>query len=131
MKSVGSTLAPDRFVVLYQKAMTGFSPYSLPFWPALITLWRVIWIFSSGVVSTPFSNVGPSLARRVVGTVARLGRERLRGAAALGRRCSSVPHAPSRNARALEAQMSGINDFFKGLPSLFCARRRAPGTGSP
>ena len=48
-------------MVLYQKAMTGFSPYSLPFWPALITLWRVIWIFRSGVVSTPFSNVGSSL----------------------------------------------------------------------
>src|SRR3954471_491153 len=57
----GSTFAPDRFVVVYQKAMTGFLPYSFPFWPAWMILERVIWIFTSGVVSTPFSNVGPSL----------------------------------------------------------------------
>jgi hypothetical protein len=31
-------IAPDTFVALYQKAITGFLPYSLPFWPGLMTL---------------------------------------------------------------------------------------------
>nr|WP_235506325.1 hypothetical protein [Terrabacter sp. Root181] len=52
---------------MYQNAITGFSPYSFPFFPTGMSLCFVISMRISGVVSTPSLNEASASAASLVG----------------------------------------------------------------
>ena len=118
MKSVGSAFFAGMFVVLYQKATTGFSPYSLPFWPHLDHLMArdpdlQVRGRQHPVLKPRVRPCASSRRHRHPPWARRSARSRPGSS-----RCCQCRTRQASNARALEAQMSGISDFFKGVPFL-------------